>query len=338
VNFEHLVDEFHRSRRRTGYSPATEHTYRGAFIDLRRSLEAQGADPDRLSEWEPRHIDAWQDGQVDRLKPNSRAMRATAVRQLLEWAERQDLPVKHDLWRAVSRVRVPRGQPRPLSEDDLRKLLAYLARKWPGIVDKVHARDRALLLYLIGSAGRISEVLQVRRDEYQAAVVVRKGGGEGMLMIPAVVVAAVEAYLATRKDDLPWLWVGLTRGIVTNRLTAEGVRHICDRLSRKAGIPHFSPHQLRHTSATTLLDAGIQEAVIANHLGHHGLGTLANYAEVRPKRRAEALSAMETALGGQVGATSDPRDELIARLAATVARLESRLQRLESGPLLEVVQ
>lgn len=131
---------------------------------------------------------------------------------MLEWAERQELPVKRELWRSVTVVRVPRGQPHPLSEDDLRKLLAHLALEWPGAVSKVHARDRAILLYMIASAGRISEVLQVQRSEYRAATVIRKGGGEGTLMIPAAVVTAVEAYLATRTDDLPWLWVGLTRG------------------------------------------------------------------------------------------------------------------------------
>jgi len=340
VNFDHLVDDFHRSRRRAGFSPATEHTYRGAYADLRRSLEAQGVDPDRLSTWERSHLEAWQDSQLDQLRPQSRSLSATAVRQLLEWAERQELPVKPDLWRTVSTVRVPRGQPRPLSEADLKKLLAYLARKWPGNVDRVHARDRALLLYMIASAGRISEILQVQRAQYQQAIVVRKGGGEGMLMIPAIVVTAVEAYLATRSDELPCLWVGLTRGRADNRLTAEGIRHICHRVALAAGISPFPPHSLRHTAATALLDAGVQEAIIANHLGHHGLGTLQTYAEVRPKRRAEALSAMQAALGGQEAAPAasspsrrapeapvSPGD--FARMGVAIQRLEARVRELE---------
>jgi len=49
-------------------------------------------------------------------------------------------------------------------------------------------------------------------------------------------------------------------------------------------------------AATELLDRGIQESVIANHLGHHGLATLGNYAEVRPKRRQEALDALQGAM------------------------------------------
>jgi Phage integrase family len=156
------------------------------------------------------------------------------------------------------------------------------------------------------------------------------------------VVTAVETYLSTRTDVLPWLWVGLTRGRAENRLTAEGVRHICVRLARQVGIPHFSPHQLRHTSATSLLDAGVQESVIANHLGHHGLGTLQNYAEVRPKRRAEALSAMQAALGGQAAPTGPVRvkppsskDEffrqLVTQLVETVERLESRVVELSAA-------
>ena len=154
--FDNLVDDYIRARRRGGFSPQSEKTYRWAMTDWRRSLEAQGADPDRVSTWERGHLEAWQDGQVDRLRPQSRSLAATAIRQLLEWVERQELPVRPDLWRSVTVIRVPRGQPRPLSEADLHKLLAHLSRKWPGAVDRVALRDRALILYMIGSAGRIS--------------------------------------------------------------------------------------------------------------------------------------------------------------------------------------
>jgi len=176
-------------------------------------------------------------------------------------------------------------------------------------------------------------------------MVVRKGGGEGLLLIPQTVVDAVEAYLATRTDDSPWLWAGFTRqGRTGDRLTEEGVRHIVAKLAAKVGIPHFSPHQLRHTSATSLLDAGVQESIIANHLGHHGLGTLSTYAEVRPKRRKEALDALEVALGGQAARTAIPATSptgadrfytaaylgpLLARMGLAIEELEERVHHLE---------
>lgn len=88
---------------------------------------------------------------------------------------------------------------------------------------------------------------------------------------------------------------------------------------RDRGVPSSLTQTHRGNGA---LDAGVQEAIIASHLGHHGLRTLQTYMEVRPKRRAEALSAMQEALGGQptpngpVPVKAPNGDDLISQLVA----------------------
>lgn len=78
MNFDHLIDDYMRARRRGGFSPQSEKSYRWSYGNFQAALEGQGVDPDLLSTWERSHIEAWQDGQLDRLKPQSRALSATA--------------------------------------------------------------------------------------------------------------------------------------------------------------------------------------------------------------------------------------------------------------------
>jgi len=76
-------------------------------------------------------------------------------------------------------------------------------------------------------------------------------------------------------------------------LTAAGARAIWRALSAQLGIAHFTSHAIRHTCATELLAAGVPEIVIAEHLGHHGLGTIRNYAKVLDLQRQQAVDVMQ---------------------------------------------
>jgi integrase len=72
----------------------------------------------------------------------------------------------------------------------------------------------------------------------------------------------------------------------------KGVREIWRKLARKLDIAPWTTHQLRHTCATELLEAGVPELVIAEHLGHHGLGSLHIYGQVRERQRQQAVDVM----------------------------------------------
>jgi len=121
----------------------------------------------------------------------------------------------------------------------------------------------------------------------------QKGGSEKRLMAPPAAMEMLHDYLKARADDSPWAWISHRSNAPLHRLTPAGVREIWHKLARKAGVKYWTTHQLRHTGATELLDAGVPELVIAEHLGHHGLATLHNYSQVRQKQRQQAVDVME---------------------------------------------
>jgi integrase len=81
-------------------------------------------------------------------------------------------------------------------------------------------------------------------------------------------------------------------------LHPDGVRLIWIRLARLAGVKPWTTHQLRHTCATILLHAGVPLIVIAEHLGHSGLGAVHRYAEVGEDLRQRAIDVMQGSLIG----------------------------------------
>lgn len=292
---ESLVDDFLRSVARR-YTPDTLKSYTTWTTSWQISL---GERANRPETWSVRDVEGWQESLAERLSPSSQATAAACLRGLLKWAVRHDRPVKQTLWMTVDRPKIPRLLPRPLPADHLTRLLLYLKPR------RTHApltywRDRALVYYLLTTGARVSEVLQVDVDEIgnAPAMVRQKGGGMKALFAAPSAQEAIWDYLRHRDDNHPALWITTTDNQPVRAMSSEAVRRMCHRLAEQVGIRPFTTHQLRHTCATELLDAGVAPEVVAAHLGHHGLGSLAGYGEIRLGRRAEAVAAMEARVAG----------------------------------------
>lgn len=139
-------------------------------------------------------------------------------------------------------------------------------------------RDRAWLELLYASGLRISELVAIDIEdlELRARLVKVRGKGSKERIVPFGTKAeeALRAYLATRDDDEPALFVNY-RG---ERITTRSVRRLFDRYvhaaSLRAGV---SPHTLRHSFATHLLNAGADLRSIQELLGHASLSTTQKY-------------------------------------------------------------
>lgn len=288
------VGEFISHLRRRGLAPGTIETYgsalRGltAYAAAKRVLELEQLDRPVL--------EGWQDQLVARgLAPKSRSIASTAARQLLLWASDRDV-VDMRLLRAIAPVRTPARLPRPIPLADLREIQAYFAlpRRRPTLR---LLRDRALFTTLLVTGARISEVLQLHRSHFTGGrpiIVRQKGGREKELFLTDTAREHVRAYLEARTDDQQWAFV--TVRPIARRLRRELVRIIWRRLAKILGIPTFTSHQIRHTTATELKRAGISDLVVANHLGHANLATLANYAAVVDEHREAKTVVLETLL------------------------------------------
>jgi integrase/recombinase XerC/integrase/recombinase XerD len=292
-----LIEDFLRTLRRKGRSANTLDAYRWALGDWIRFLQLRHVDEPSL--WTRQIVEFWQDSLETRLKPKSRSLAATALRVFLAWCGERG-KVQPDLHRFVDQVSVPKRIPRPLPAEDLGRLKEYF-RVCPPRTDLVSRRDRALFLFLVGTCARVSEVLSLDREdllEDGTARVVEKGGHDHILVTPRFAVIAVRDYLSARTDVHPALWVTHDERLV-RKLTSANVRHIWHRVAEHLGLSSWTTHQLRHTGATELLNAGVPLEVIAAQLGHHGLASVQIYAQLRMSRRREAADVLDSSFDVQ---------------------------------------
>src|SRR5258708_13361825 len=178
--YHELVEAWFRSLARRGRSRKTERTYRYAVRGFGRGLEhCRMEAPEHLI---AEVIHSWQDllGERD-LSLHTQAVHANAIRGLLRWGAREKLGVAPGLWEHVDPVQRPEDEPRALEPDELRRILAHYA---PPLRSLEHLRDRALFLFFLTTASRITAALSLNRDQVAAGplVVTKKGGGEHTLI------------------------------------------------------------------------------------------------------------------------------------------------------------
>ena len=237
------------------------------------------------------------------------AQRLAAIRSFHRWAAREGLAAG-DPWGAIATPRLPRRLPRVLEVDQVGKLLAVIDADLVAtdldrpdgiaIATALAMRDRALVETAYAAGLRISELasadlgsLDLRRGELR---VIGKGRKERIGLLGRPAIAALTAYLdhgrplliERRPPDAP-----LPTAVFLNHagapLGVRGLRYRLDRLCRAAGLPAgVSPHTLRHSFATHLLDGGADLRVVQELLGHENLATTQVYTHVSPGRLAAA--------------------------------------------------
>ncbi len=152
-------------------------------------------------------------------------------------------------------------------------------------------RDAALLEFLYATGARVSEVVALDLAdldlEERVAVVTGKGNRQRLVPLGRAAVAAVEAWLVDRmklaRSGVDAVFLNL-RG---RRLTRQGVHRIVAQAARTAGLTGVSPHVLRHSAATHMLEGGADLRTVQEMLGHARLSTTQVYTNVSPQHLLE---------------------------------------------------
>ncbi|MGC8781195.1 MAG: tyrosine recombinase XerC [Anaerolineae bacterium] len=282
-----------------GASPHTIANYRREIAELAEFARGQG-----ITAWEqvtPALLRQWLAALHKRgLAKASIARRLSEVRAFYTYLHGQKL-VETNPARAVSAPRLPQRLPRPLSQEEVKALLAA-----PDPTTPQGQRDRAMLELLYAGGLRVSELLMLDVgdvDLAQAEVrVLGKGAKERIVLIGRPAVEAVRAYLADGRERL------LAAGRADRsgrRPTALFLNRFGERLSvsmftrtlheyaRQAGIEHeVTPHMLRHSFATHMLDGGADLRSVQELMGHESPATTQIYTHVsQPHLRATVLNA-----------------------------------------------
>ncbi len=167
----------------------------------------------------------------------------------------------------------------------------------PNTSNKVGLRDRAILETLFSTGLRVSELIDLNRDQIKITrdtdilevSVVGKGGHPRTVYFSERAIKALGRYLRTRKDNDKALFVRY-KGPKTSprRLTPRSVESIVKKYAKIAGIPVMTtPHTLRHSYATDLLAQGVDLRVIQEFLGHRNIATTQVYTHITSQRLKE---------------------------------------------------
>ena len=190
--------------------------------------------------------------------------------------------IKNEAICLISSPKKPKMLPKAIDADEAFELLdqapLFSKSDWQGL------RDRAVLILLYGSGLRISEALSLNIGQIKKAqtslVIKGKGNKERLVPILPAEIQAIEAYLSALPYDLKEgdpLFVG-ARG---ERLCARIIQRQMQKIRAYMGLSDsVTPHALRHSFATQLLNVGCDLRSIQELLGHESLSTTERYTNV----------------------------------------------------------
>ncbi len=227
------------------------------------------------------------------LSKRSAARRISCYRSffdfLVEQGVREDNPA-----RGVSMPKLEKTIPEFYYPEEVRALLESIPTDtwWD-------CRDRALLEFIYSTGVRVSEVvgLDLRDVDLNEGigVVFGKGAKERIVIIGSKAIASVTRYLQLRKVAQTADWDGAALFINRRggRLTDRSVRRILDARITGAAVdlPHISPHALRHSFATHMLDNGADLRAVQELLGHVSLSTTQIYTHTSREKLARTYQS-----------------------------------------------
>jgi len=301
---------FVRSLEARDASPNTRRSYEatvGAYLAWLASRDADWQAPGRST------LRAYLAELSEGHAKTSVAQRLAALRAFHRYCVRAGL-APGDPWGAIVTPRLPRRLPQVLEIAQVEAMLAVLdedvvaagagtsvtGRHDPDLALALALRDRALVEVAYAAGLRISELaaadlgsLDLRRGEIR---VLGKGRKERIGLLGRPARDALRAYLddgrpvlADRRSPLEDVPTTVFLNHHGSPLGVRGLRMRLDRLRRLAGLPEgVSPHTLRHSFATHLLEGGADLRVVQELLGHESLATTQIYTHVSPTRLRDA--------------------------------------------------
>lgn len=230
---------------------------------------------------------------ADGLAARSVARRLSALRQLMGWLVEEGVRTNNPC-RWIDSPRQPSSLPKSLSEAEMAALIAT-ARDLPSAPQ---ARRMTAMLELLYATGlRVSELVSLPVDQFRrdlaTIIVTGKGGRERLVALGSPARAAIAAWLEERDS--------MSAHVTSPFLFPQGDTHLSRHqfaaalkgLASKAGLDprRVSPHVVRHSFATHMLNRGADLRGLQTLLGHADIATTQIYTATRPERLAGLVAA-----------------------------------------------
>lgn len=220
-----------------------------------------------------------------KLQPSTIARKVASVRGMHRYAIAEGLAAD-DPTVLIDAPKRPDSLPKALEVDEVISLIEA-----PSKASVSYGRDRALLEFLYGTGARVSEAvsLDVHALDLVDRTVIVTGKGDKQRLIPlgGHACEALKVWLHERLDwvgsDQPAVFVNRRGG----RLTRQSMFSIVRTAAAAAGLNEISPHVLRHSAATHMVEGGADLRTVQEMLGHASISTTQIYTRVSPQHLRE---------------------------------------------------
>ena len=227
--------------------------------------------------------------QSGKAEASTRARKSAAIRSFFRYLSVHARQLESDPTQGLNNPKLRKGLPRYLSLSESLQLLEAVSG--PNEI-----RDYCILTLFLNCGVRVGELvglnLQDIRDD--TIRVLGKGNKERQLYLNDACLSALEQYLAVRPEpkEEPRHKGALFVSRNKTRLTTRSVENIVQKAVLQAGLdPKYSPHKLRHTAATLMLNNGVDIRTLQDVLGHENLGTTQIYTHISDSNRKLAVEA-----------------------------------------------
>lgn len=222
-----------------------------------------------------------------RFKPQSIVRTCSAVRGLMKFAASNNPKITIP---EFQRIKKPRLLPKALNADQVIRLIEA-----PDITTKIGIRDRAFLELMYASGLRVTELIELKVSfvDLEQRMIRVKGKGQKVRLVPFS--AQAHLWMTHYLQEVRPAWAAQNNALfVSHRkrpLTRQSIWFRIKKYAQAQGITKVSPHTLRHTFATHLLEGGADLRSLQEMLGHASLTTTQIYTDVSTKRLEETLIA-----------------------------------------------
>ncbi|HEY2004246.1 MAG TPA: site-specific tyrosine recombinase/integron integrase [Candidatus Saccharimonadia bacterium] len=276
---EHLEIEQNRSQK----TISNYDHYLQRLVEFTDDCDIAKLDSEMVRQWRL-HLNRTKDVNGNELTKTTQNYHLIALRSFLKYLAKRDIKALDSA--KIELAKVSRPQVTFLDTGEVERLLAAIDTSNP-----IGLRDRAVIELLFSGGLRVSELVSLNRDqinlERREFMVRGKGQKDRPVFISPQAADWIGRYLATRKDDGKPLFIHYSgsqddseEGMYT-RLTVRSVQRLVKRYSKAAGITKdVTPHTLRHSFATDLLQNGADLRSVQGLLGHANIATTQIYTHV----------------------------------------------------------
>jgi len=277
-------------------------TLRAYSIDLRQFTEHLAAElgVETLPAVDKTVLRAYIKSLFGHLKEKSVKRKVATLKALFHFLEREDAIPANPFRKMDVRIKETRRLPRTIPLTDLKRLFQHLYRLERDMKDRdtyayrALIRDIAVLETLFATGARVAEVCHLASEDVDLRKgrirILGKGGRERILqLLDGESLEALKSYRTLWSEEIEanGHFFHNRRGL---RLSEQSVRSTLRKHAKNAGVAlHVTPHMLRHSLATMLLEEGVDIRYIQHLLGHSSISTTQIYTEVREGEQRRVL-------------------------------------------------